>query len=48
MKYHVLHDFLTSTPFLEKSSDHFKGLHKMDLLTNFDISLTLFLGGVTN
>ena len=48
MKYHVLHDFLISTPFQQKSSDHFKGLHKMDLLTNFDISLTSFLGGVTN
>ena len=48
MKYHVLHDFLTSTSFQEKSSDHFKGLHKMDFLTNFDISLTSFLGGVTN
>ena len=47
MKYHVLHDF-TSTPFEEKSSDHFKDLHKMELLTNFDISLTSFLGGVMN
>ena len=28
MKYHVLHDFVTSTPFEEKSSDHFKDLHK--------------------
>ena len=48
MKYHVLLDFITSTPFVEKSSDHFKDLHKMELLTNFDISLTLFLGGVMN
>ena len=47
MKYHVLHDFITSTPFDEKSSYHFKDLHKMELLTNFDISLTpAFLGGV--
>ena len=46
MKYHVLHDFITSTPFEEKSSDHFIDLHKMELLTNFDISLTSFLGGV--
>ena len=44
MKYHVVHDFITSTPFEEKSSDHFKDLHKMELLTNFDISLTSFLG----
>ena len=48
MKYHVLHDFITSNPFEEKSSDHFKDLHKMELLTNFDTSLTSFLGGVIN
>ena len=48
MKYHVLHDFITSTSFEEKSSDQFKDSHKMDLLTNFDISLTSFLGGVMN
>ena len=48
MKYHVLDDFITSTPFKEKSSGHFKDLHKMELLTNFDISLTSFLGGVMN
>ena len=48
MKCHVLHDFIIWTPFEEKSSDHFKDLHKMELLTNFDISLTSFLGGVMN
>ena len=48
MKYHVLHDFITSTPFEEKSSDHLKDLHKMELLTNFDINLMSFLGGVMN
>ena len=48
MKYHVLHDFITYTPFEEKSSDLFEDFHKMELLTNFDISLTLFLGGVMN
>ena len=48
MKYHVLHDLITSTPFQEKSSDHFKDLHKMELLTNFDISLNSFPGGVMN
>ena len=48
MKYHVLHDFLTSTLFQENSSYHFKDLHKMELFTNFDVSLTSFLGGVTN
>ena len=46
MKYHVLQDFMTSTPFEEESSDHFKDLHKMERLTNFDISLTSFPGGV--
>ena len=46
MKHHVLHDFIISTPFEKKSSDHFKDLHKMELLTNFDISLTSFLGGL--
>ena len=48
MKYQVVHDFITSTPFEEKSSYHFKDLHKMEFLTNFDISLTSFLGGVMN
>ena len=48
MKYYVLHDFITSTPFEEKSYDHFKDLHKTELLINFDISLTSFLGGVMN
>ena len=48
MKYHVLHDFITSTPFEEKSSDHFRDLHKMEHLITFDISLTSFLGGVMN
>ena len=48
MKYQVLHDFIASTPFEEKSSDYFKDLHKMKLLTNFEISLTSFVGGVMN
>ena len=48
MKYRFLHDFITSAPFEEKCSDHFKDLHKMELLTNFDISLTSFLGEVMN
>ena len=48
MKYQVLNDFITSTPFEERSSDHFKDLHKMKLLTNFDVSLTSFLGEVMN
>ena len=48
MKYHVLHDFITSTPFEENSSDHSKDLHKMELLTSFYIILTSFLGGFMN
>ena len=44
MKYHVLHDFITSTPSEKKSFDSFKDLHKMELLTKFHISLTSFLG----
>ena len=48
MKYHILHHFRTSIPFEEKSSDHFKGLHKMALLTNFDVNLTSFLRGIIN
>ena len=48
MEYHVFHDYITFTPFEEKSSDHFKDLPKMELLTNFDISLASFLGGVMN
>ena len=47
MKYHILHDFRTSTPFWEKSSDHFKNLHKLKLMTNFDFNLTSFLGVIS-
>ena len=39
MKYNILHDFRTSTPFKEKSFDYFKDLHKLKLLT-FDANLT--------
>ena len=38
---------VTATPFKEKSSDHYKDLHKLKLLTNFNVNLTSFLG-VTN
>ena len=48
MKYRILHDFRTSTPFKEKFSDHFEDLHKLKPLTNFDAYLTSFLGGVIN
>ena len=33
MKCYILHDFRTSTPYKEKSSDHFKELDKLKLLT---------------
>ena len=48
MEYHSLHHFRTSTPFKEKSSDHFKDLHRLKLLTNLDVNLILFRGGVIN
>ena len=48
MKYHILHDFRTSTSFKEKPSDYFKDLRKLELLANFDVNLTSFLGGVMN
>ena len=48
MKYHILHHFRISILFKEKSSDNFKDLHKMELLTNFDVNLMSFLGGVMN
>ena len=39
MTYHILHDFRASTSFQEKSSDYFKDLYKLKLLTNFEINL---------
>ena len=48
MKCYILHIFRTSAPFKEKSSDPFKGLHKLKLLTNFDINLMSYSEGVMN
>ena len=48
MKYHILHEFRASTPFKEKLSDNFKTLHELNLVTKFDLSLTLLPRGVTN
>ena len=48
MKYHILHDFRTSTAFKEKSSDHFTDLYKLRLLTSFDVNMTSFLGRAPN
>ena len=41
MKYHILHDFRTSSLFYGKSSDRFKDRHKLKLLTNFDVKTDL-------
>ena len=46
MKYHILRDFGTSIPFREKSHNHFEDLHKLKLLTKFDVNLISVLGGV--
>ena len=48
MKYHILHDFITSTPFKEKSCDYFKDRHKFQLVTNLEVNLTSSPGGVIN
>ena len=48
IKYRILHDFRTSTPFKETSSEDFKNLHKLKLLTNFYVNLTSLPGGVMN
>ena len=48
MKKHILHVFRTSTAFEEKSSDHFRDTYKLKLLTNFDVNMTSFPGGVPN
>ena len=48
IKYLILHDFITSAPFKEKFSDPFKDLHKLELVTNFDVNLISFLGGIMN
>ena len=48
MKCHILHDFRTSTPFKEKSLEHFKDLHKLKFLTNFDVNLASSPRGVMN
>ena len=45
MKFHILHDLRSSTPFKEKSYLHFKNLHKLKLLTNFDVNMISSPGG---
>ena len=48
MKYHILQVFKTSIEFFKKSSDHFKDIYKLKLLTSFDVDMTSFLKGVQN
>ena len=48
MKYQISHVFRTSTTFKKKSSDNFKDLHQLKLLTTFHVNLTSFLRGVVN
>ena len=48
MKYHILHVFRTSTAFKENSSDHFKDLYKLKLLTDLNVNMVSFLGEVPN
>ena len=46
MKYHILHIFRPSTA--KNPLNHFKGLYKLELLTNFYVNMTPFLEGVPN
>ena len=48
MKYHISHVFRTSIEFIKKSSDRFKGICKLKLLTSFDVNMTSFLKEVPN
>ena len=48
MKYHIFQVFKTSIEFIEKSSDHFKDIYKLKVLTSFDVNMMLFLKGVPN
>ena len=48
MKYHLFQVFKPSIEFIKKSSDHFKDIYKLKLLTSFDVNMTSFLKGVPN
>ena len=48
MKYHIFKFLKPSIEFIEKSSDHFKDIYKLKLLTSFDVDMTPFLKGVPN
>ena len=48
MKYHILQVFKSSIEFIKKSSDHFKDIYKLKLLTSFDVYMMSFLKRVPN
>ena len=48
MKYDILQVFKTSIKYIKKSSDHFKDIYKLKLLTSLDVYMTSFLNGVSN
>ena len=48
MKCHILQVFKTSIQFIKKSSDHFKDIYKLKLMTSFDVNMTSFLKGIPN
>ena len=44
LKYHILHDFRTSTSFRENPFVSSQDFHKLKLLINFDVNLTSLPG----
>ena len=48
MTYHIFQVFKPSMEFIKKSSDHFKDIYKLKLLTSLDVNMTSFLKGVLN
>ena len=48
MKYHIFKVFKSSIEFIKKSSDLFKDIYKLKLLTSFDVNMTSFPKGVPN
>ena len=48
MKYHILHVFRTSIEFIKKSSNNFKDIYKLKILTSLDVSMTSFVKGDPN
>ena len=48
MKYHIFKVFKTSIEFIKKSSDLFKDIYKLRLLTSFDVNMSSFIKGVPN